>query len=81
MLNNVIKFPEVAKKSIIEAENNKEEKQMKKSNIIKISEIAKKYALRGSSAFLTALAIVFASATCLTHFYEPEVPQKLWDKD
>ncbi|MGE4486006.1 MAG: cyclic lactone autoinducer peptide [Oscillospiraceae bacterium] len=54
---------------------------MKKSNIIKISEIAKKYAFRGSSALLTALAIVFASATCLTHFYEPEVPRKLWEKD
>jgi len=81
LLNNVIRISEAANKSAIEPKNNKEEEQMKKSNIIKISEIAKKYAFRGSSALLTALAIVFASATCLTHFYEPEVPRKLWEKD
>ena len=76
-MNKVIRFPEIANKSKEETIIIKEEKQMKTSNITRISEIAKKYALRRSGALLMALAALFASAPCVGHFYEPEVPRKL----
>lgn len=79
-MNKVIRFPEIADISEEETKIIKEEKQMKKSNITRISEIAKKYALRRSGALLMALAALFAAAPCIGHFYEPEVPQKLRDK-
>ena len=47
-----------------------------KTNIIKISDIAKKKALF-CSALLMLLASLFAAAPCIGHFYEPEVPEKL----
>ena len=76
-MNKVIKFSEVAGRKIEEPKNNKEEKQMKNSNIIRFSEMAKRNVLRGGSALLMVLAVFFASAPCIGHFYEPEVPQKL----
>ena len=55
---------------------------MNKSNIIvRFSDIAKRKALQGSGALLLGLAVFFASAPCTGHFYEPEVPQKLREKE
>ena len=79
-MNKVIRFPEIANISEEETKIIKEEKQMKKGNITRISEIAKKYALRRSGALLMALAALFAAAPCTGHFYEPEVPKKLRGK-
>lgn len=38
---------------------------------------AKKFSLHASTGFLAAFAIFFASAACVGHLYEPEVPKKL----
>lgn len=74
MLNNVIKIPQTIKKS----NNDDRTKEVRKvNNIIRFSQIAKKSVLRGSSVFLGAVAVFFASAACVGHFYEPEVPEKI----
>jgi cyclic lactone autoinducer peptide len=67
-------------KEQIEVKNEKEEKQMITGEAIRISKFAKRNIILGGSAVLMMLAAFFASVSCLGHFYEPEVPQKLLEK-
>ncbi len=50
---------------------------MKRDNVVRLTDIMQKKSLHGGGAFLAAVALFFASATCLGHFYEPEVPENL----
>lgn len=75
-MNNVVKLPQAQKKDNSDVKS-KEVRRVDINNIIRFSEVAKRSVLHGSSIFLTAIAVIFASAACVGHLYEPEVPEKL----
>lgn len=77
-MNNVVYIPQYRKQDISKYKKQKmEAEKMKKNKVVDFSKIAKINILRGSSSFLAALAIFFASAACSGHLYEAEVPEKL----
>ena len=53
------------------------DKKMKQDKVIRLTGILQKKSLHAGGAFLAAVALFFASAPCLGHFYEPEVPEQL----
>ena len=76
-MGKIIQFPVIENSNDSNSNKIKKEDVQMKTNIIKISDIAKKKALFCCSALLMLLASLFAAAPCIGHFYEPEVPEKL----
>ena len=48
---------------------------MQQQKIRGLTDFMRKKALHGGGAFLAAIALFFASVTCLGHLYEPEIPE------
>lgn len=79
MLNYVEKAPNTpgSKRNQTSITKIKGDKKMKQDRVIRLTGILQKKSLHAGGAFLAAVALFFASAPCLGHFYEPEVPKQL----